>query len=241
LPPPATPSPAGRILVNTVPPGAALLLDGRNQGRTPTRLDDVAEGIRRLSVQLEGYESAELIVEVNRGATSDPGTIHLIALKAAPLPPAPPIPTPSRFGALPPFGAEAKGGLTDAAVRALITNQLTATVHGNIASVVACYDSSVDYYDEGRMTSAALRRSLDSYRRIWPLYQIGELSEIVIASTSDPATKMASFHYVFVARNPQNGKQSRGVAHDEITVRNVGGRAVITRCRQNVTDRQKNF
>ena len=235
-PPAATPAPpaVGRILVNTIPPGATLLLDNRMIGRTPLRLEEVPEGIRRLTVQQDGYEAAELIVEVNPGATTDPGTIHLIPVKSMPVPP-PPAPKP--------FAPALKQppGLSDDDVRNVIVQNLNATASGDLAALVACYASPVDYFDEGRKTSGTLRRDLESYRRLWPHYQIGDLSQIRIGETGDPHEKTASYSYVFVARNLQNGKQSRGLAHDEVRVRLINGRALITRCRQDVTDRQKNF
>jgi len=240
----ATPPPApkaGRILVNTIPPHATVLLDGRDNGTTPTRLEEVPEGIRRLRVQIDGYEPAELMVEVQGGVTSDPGTINLVARKPAPAPnPAPNAP-PQKFPSLPPVPPRQVIGLNDEAVRALIRNGLIATARGDLGALQACYSSPVDYYDEGKLGSAALRRSLESYRRLWPNVEIGNLSDINVNATNDPEIQTASYSYVFSARNPQSGKQSRGVAHEEITIRSFGGRPLIIRCRQTITDRQKNF
>ena len=236
-PPPPDPAKTGRILVNTIPPRATVLLDGRDNGTSPTRLDDVPDGIRRLRVQLNGYEPAELMVEVHGGVTSDPGTINLVARKPEPQP----APPPQQFPNLPPVPARQVILLNDDAVRAVVRNELTATARGDLGSLVTCYSSPVDYFDEGRMTSAQLRHSLDSYRRFWPYVEIGNLSDINVNATNDPEMKTASFSYVFSARNPQNGKQSRGVAHEEVTVRSFGGRPLIIRCRQTITDRTKNF
>ena len=174
------------------------------------------------------------MVDVRGGATSDPGTINLVARK-------PDIQsTPGIQQFLNPTGPPPRPAnvAEDEAIRGLVRNELAATVKGDIGALVACYSSPVDYYDEGRKTSAGLRHDLEIYRQMWPFIEILNVSAINVSASHDPEMKTASYSYVFVARNPQNGKQSRGVAHEEITVRLFGGRLLIIRCRQSVTDRR---
>lgn len=70
---------------------------------------------------------------------------------------------------------------------------------------------------------------------------VAALNEISVFTTADPDLKTATYSYTFVAHNSANGKWSRGVAHDEISVRNLGGQPRITRFRQTTSDRKKNF
>jgi len=60
----------GVIAVETEPPGALLLLDGRPQGTTPRRVEGLSVGKPvHLSVQLPGYKSLEKTVDWSQGRT----------------------------------------------------------------------------------------------------------------------------------------------------------------------------
>jgi serine/threonine protein kinase len=228
---------SGRILVNTIPSGATVHLDGRENGTSPLVLDAVAAGLRRLRVNLPGYEPVELMVEVTGDQTSHPGTVHLVAQKNAMIFSPAPKAEPLQFASSP----QDPGGFGDELVLDLVRRELLAIETGDLVGLVGCYSSPVDYYDEGRLSSAQLLRSLESFRRQWPLMDIADLSVIRVSGTSDPNTKTAAYHYNFVARNPQKGKRSSGIAHESITVRSIDGRLFIVRCRQEVTGRKKNF
>lgn len=58
---------AGRIAVASVPPGAAVTLDGRDAGATPVVLD-AEGGVHELRLELEGHGPAVRVVEVTRDA-----------------------------------------------------------------------------------------------------------------------------------------------------------------------------
>ena len=60
----------GRILCASVPGGAAINLDGKDAGTTPTTLEHVASGKRQLSLTLEGYQPWSGRVPVLNGETT---------------------------------------------------------------------------------------------------------------------------------------------------------------------------
>ena len=61
-PPPAPV--VGALLVESRPPGATVVIDGRDAGTTPTVVSDVAAGTRSLRIELDGYQPWETSVDV---------------------------------------------------------------------------------------------------------------------------------------------------------------------------------
>jgi serine/threonine protein kinase len=66
----------GRMVLDTIPARANVLLDGASRGTTPLVVEDVAPGDRQLSIELRGYEPQMLTVTVKPGQES----LHLIHL-----------------------------------------------------------------------------------------------------------------------------------------------------------------
>ncbi|MDE2905459.1 MAG: PEGA domain-containing protein, partial [Acidobacteriota bacterium] len=63
----ADPPPApvvGALLVESRPPGARVVIDGREVGTTPTVVSDVAAGTRSVRIELDGYRPWEAAVDV---------------------------------------------------------------------------------------------------------------------------------------------------------------------------------
>ena len=63
----ADPPPApvvGALLVESRPPGARVVIDGREVGTTPTVVSDVAAGTRSVRIELDGYRPWEASVDV---------------------------------------------------------------------------------------------------------------------------------------------------------------------------------
>ncbi len=80
---PAEQARPGTLLVETEPPGASVVLDGKPQtGTTPLTLPDVASGVEHLlRVSLEGHQEEAAMVKVEPGATT-PVKLALKALAA---------------------------------------------------------------------------------------------------------------------------------------------------------------
>lgn len=71
---------AGTLMVHSVPSGATVIVDGRNEGTTPLSLDRVGQGERDISLQLAGYESYRGRVLVS------PSTVASVEATLNPLP-----------------------------------------------------------------------------------------------------------------------------------------------------------
>ena len=82
----------GLLAVRSDPPGAYLFLDGRQAGRAPAALADVAPGSHVVEGRLAGYEPASVTVEVGEAGVVPvelvlkplPGTVAPVAEKAVP-------------------------------------------------------------------------------------------------------------------------------------------------------------
>jgi hypothetical protein len=91
-PPPVaatTPAPqsdarTGRLLVRTMPAGAQVSIDGKDVGRTPATVRDLAGGPHRVRVTRDGYAAQERRVVIS---ASRPAQSVNIALARAPVPP----------------------------------------------------------------------------------------------------------------------------------------------------------
>jgi hypothetical protein len=240
-PAPATPSPpavlTGRILVNSIPSGARVFLDGRDVGSSPVTLGDVEAGDHRLRLEKADYEPLDLAVHVEAGSTVDRGALALVALPRPAPPPVevPPVVTPQVPPRPPPV---VESGLTESAAREVAARYISFTQQRNVAGLLECYSDPVDYHDEGALGRTKLRASINSYFRDWPYFDIDVISSDVDA-TSDPDVKVVKVSYRFLAKS--GSKISSGVAHDTLTMRRAGDEALIVRFRQTVTDRRKNF
>jgi serine/threonine protein kinase len=232
----------GRVIVNIIPSGARVWLDGREVGKSPVTIEDVAPGDHRLHVEASGFDAFDMQLAVGSGETMNSGIISLIASKRPEPPPVANTPANTRDPG--PVTTEPRPrtppalGLSPDAVRNTIRTYLNATNTGNIEGIVSCYSNSVDFFDEGTLSNAALRKSQLNYRSQWPQLTVTTLSDIEVTNTEDPDIKIAKYEYRFVARN--GAKFSAGTAHDVATVKRFGDRALIIRTRQTITDREKN-
>ena len=117
-PPPATPAPPaqGRIIVRSVPAGAAVTIDGKWRGRTPMTLDKMALGDHEVRVVQTGFEVATESVSLSARAPSRTLSLKLRrTARAAPPPVTPPAPAPRATkpapAAVPPTRAKGPGSL----------------------------------------------------------------------------------------------------------------------------------
>jgi hypothetical protein len=89
---PAPPQAAGgRLLVRSTPAGARVFVDGREQGRTPLTVDDLARGVHRVRVVREGYATEERRITITGARPTQSITVPLARPGAAqaPVPSAP--------------------------------------------------------------------------------------------------------------------------------------------------------
>jgi serine/threonine-protein kinase len=108
----ATPAPqadlaTGRLLVRTTPAGAQVSIDGKDVGRTPATVRDLARGPHRVRVTRDGYAAQERRVVIS---ASRPAQSVNIALARVPVPP------PARTAQAPP-AAPAPSAASAAAAR----------------------------------------------------------------------------------------------------------------------------
>jgi serine/threonine-protein kinase len=83
-PAPQSDARTGRLLVRTMPAGAQVSVDGKDVGRTPATVRDLARGPHRVRVTHDGYAAQERRVVVS---ASRPAQSVNIALARAPVPP----------------------------------------------------------------------------------------------------------------------------------------------------------
>src|SRR5207249_1638321 len=76
---------SGRLLVRSTPAGARVFVDGRERGRTPATVQDLARGSHRVRVVQDGYAPQERRVTVTRSQPSH--SISVALTRARPEPP----------------------------------------------------------------------------------------------------------------------------------------------------------
>jgi hypothetical protein len=81
--PPAARS-AGRLVIRSTPPGARVLVNGRDRGVTPLTLRDVAMGAYTIRLQRDGYAPEERRVVVSEARAAATVSLPLARLGAAP-------------------------------------------------------------------------------------------------------------------------------------------------------------
>ena len=85
--PPAA-SPAGRLLIRSVPAGADVAIDGERRGVTPLTLREVTLGTRRVTVSRDGYAPVEQRVALTAARPSRTVDVTLRAARPAAASPA---------------------------------------------------------------------------------------------------------------------------------------------------------
>jgi N-acetylmuramoyl-L-alanine amidase len=129
-------------------------------------VSDVDPGDHRVRLEKTDYETLDLTVHVESGATVDRGALPLVAL-AKPTTPPPSVPPASNPPPVPPVTVES--GLSESAARDVAQRYVNFTQQRNVAGLVECYADPVDYHDEGFLGRTKLRASINAYFHDWPL------------------------------------------------------------------------
>jgi hypothetical protein len=105
---------SGRVVVRSTPPGARVIVDGRDRGPTPATVSGLRQGEHRVRVLHDGYTAAERRVVLS---TSQPLQALTVPMAKAPEPPKPNAATQSAKtdAASPKPGAEAGPAASKAA------------------------------------------------------------------------------------------------------------------------------
>jgi hypothetical protein len=90
-----SPTGPGRILVRSTPAGATVSVDGREYGRTPVAVRDLARGTHRVRIEHDGYAAVERRVTITAARPAQSLTIPLARASGAAAAPAARTPVPS--------------------------------------------------------------------------------------------------------------------------------------------------
>jgi len=220
----------GRVIVNTIPAGASVYIDGADQGRSPLIIENVAEGLHRLRVEADGWEPVSLIAEVKPGATVDTGTLHLTA-KPTPAP----TPAAATYSPTPlPTATTVPQPVYD--YREFVLQHLQKCTKGDVSGIVEDYADSVDYYEDGVVTRSFIAQDRRKYRSSWPTLSI-QMTSPISYDTSNATYVRVSFSYTFEARNGR--KMSRGQADNTWSLLQTPTGLKITSEKQTITNRSR--
>jgi PEGA domain/Protein kinase domain len=78
-----SPAPEGRLLVRTRPAGARVSVDGKDYGKTPATIHDLARGAHRVKISHEGYVTDERRIVVTAAKPGPAITVALVPTRAA--------------------------------------------------------------------------------------------------------------------------------------------------------------
>jgi hypothetical protein len=74
---------AGRLLVRSTPAGARVFVDGREQGKSPLTVGELARGVHRVRVVREGYATEERRVTITSSRPQQSMTVPLTRARVA--------------------------------------------------------------------------------------------------------------------------------------------------------------
>jgi hypothetical protein len=73
----------GRLVVRSTPAGARVFVDGREQGKTPLTVDDLARGVHRVRVVRDGYGTEERRITITASRPAQSMTVPLTRSRVA--------------------------------------------------------------------------------------------------------------------------------------------------------------
>jgi hypothetical protein len=148
-----------------------------------------------------------------------------------PTPPAPVTPpAPEPAATISPATADP----VETTIRERVQTHLQTLVDGDVASYLEICAPTVDLYEEGAKNHAAIRKSREQLRGRWPSYEISNVRDLKILPPDRAGMRRASVAYDWNVSNPKTGKKASGSANDQLDFREVGGKWLLVRLRQNV-------
>jgi hypothetical protein len=219
----------GKIVINTVPAGASVVLDGANQGLSPLIINNVIPTNHLIQLTLTGYEPLSLVADVKSGGSVDFGTITMAAVTPAPTATPPP----------PTFSARSPASTIYQDVKDFVRSHMQKTVNNDLESIVSDYSERVDYYTDGIVNRNFIRADRQKFVQSWPDFSIQFISDVQVTDTGDTNVKIATFNYNFIAKNSARGKRSAGSASDTWTIVNTSSGLQISGAREAVTNRYR--
>ncbi|MFZ1219419.1 MAG: serine/threonine-protein kinase [Chthoniobacterales bacterium] len=244
--PAASPSPTaakaetGRLVVNTIPAEASVYLDGSDRGKTPLVIEDVSAGIHHLSIEAPGYVAGSLIADVKPGATSDFGTLHLMALNSPSPLPSSPSASETRYYTPPPAPPPPTVPTRDLAaeIERFVYEHLRKSVNADISGIMADYADRVDYYENGYVDRAFIIRDRQTYAAGWPSLRITRNGGVRINDSSNLNRVIISFDYSFDARNNKGIHSLGNSTNMWVLDASFGGLKIVAE-KQNITNRKR--
>jgi hypothetical protein len=109
---------SGRVVVQSMPAGARVFVDGRDRGATPATVTDLGRGEHRLRIVRDGYTSAERRIVLS-GAR--PSQMLTIPLAKAPVSPKPNVSQPAKAGPVSPKPSVSEPAKADASPKPAAT------------------------------------------------------------------------------------------------------------------------
>lgn len=251
-PAPGNPPKTSPIIVNTMPSGADVFLNGEPKGKSPLELANVGVGNWRLRVERSGYENEELIVEVREDGTTQPPLIEMVRMASGPPPqspdtpptPAPTAPTAPTVPAeapadpVPSPSADTAAVATKDEVMAVINGYTQAMVASDANAYANLCAPRVGYFDEGLRPKDYVRKSREFFGRMFSNYEVRNLRNVNIQNGAEPSTTHVSFTYDYSAKNltahTVNHRvvgpgMKRGTVTDTLDLRKMDGQWFITK------------
>lgn len=110
---------------------------------------------------------------------------------------------------------------------------------GRINEIVALYDDSVDYFEEGFVSKDTIRQDKLKYYQRWPEVDHKLDSDITVHNSGDKNMILVEFITSFNVNNPKKRASITGRAENIIEVRRVDGKLKIKAEKQRILDRTK--
>ena len=127
----------------------------------------------------------------------------------------------------------------ETAVRDLVNAHLKSISDGDIDAYLRLCAPKVDLYDEGMQSKESIRKSRQKLKDRWPVYEIVNVRDVAVRETAQPDIKRAAVTYDWHVSNPKTGKKASGTASDLLDFKQIDGKWLMVKARQNVDRKSK--